>query len=323
MRFISFIGLMVMLILLILALILQTGCTPRQSLNLEPTRQIVMTEVAHKMGTLQQELALVDPTLTAIARVYSGSIAPIETNTAGQTLTGSSALTITVTAIPGSVLLSPTWTEQAIVLPSSTLSPTPTEAPTPTFTDVPPTSTPTLDPQKIIDQDDFSVAGRWFTKANDRFTIEYVSDSYRIYSHTNTPIWSVIGSGLEDVILETDVTIPDEPADAFLGLVCRLKDDQYYLLTISPDGSGEIGKMNGAEFISLAQEKFQPEIIQPGANRLRADCIGNQFALYLNGNLLLQAQDSDFASGAVGVVAGNRTTTGIDVRFDNFIVQKP
>ena len=296
----------------------QAGCTAKPPVNLQPTQQIIMTEVAKRMEELDQELAHIDPTLTAIAGMYYRN--SVLDATSSLTPTATDAI-LTLIPPPGTINPAlPDQTQEAQLTPSPLATTTPTSTATPSPT---PTPTATIDPEKIIDQDDFSQAGRWFTMTGKQFVVEYGSGGYRIYSTAATPVWSVIHSGLKDVIVVTDITTFSGEQDAFFGLVCRQKNDRYYLFAVSPNGTAEIGKIVGANFNSLAATSFQPESYNPGVNQLRAECIGSQLAFYLNGNLLLQAGDSDFTSGAVGVLAGNRSTPGIDVTFDNFLVLEP
>jgi len=58
-------------------------------------------------------------------------------------------------------------------------------------------------------------------------------------------------------------------------------------------------------------------------NHLRADCIGNTLTLYVNFNEVASVQDSDFATGDVGVLAGAFAEAGVDVLFQNFVVIQP
>jgi hypothetical protein len=58
-------------------------------------------------------------------------------------------------------------------------------------------------------------------------------------------------------------------------------------------------------------------------NHLRADCVGDTLTLYANGVQLFQTQDSDFAKGNVGLIAGSYDTAPVTVYFDNFVVTQP
>jgi hypothetical protein len=58
-------------------------------------------------------------------------------------------------------------------------------------------------------------------------------------------------------------------------------------------------------------------------NHIRADCVGDTLTLYVNGEKLAEAKDSDFTSGDVGLMAGTFDQVGVDIRFDNFVVSRP
>ena len=45
--------------------------------------------------------------------------------------------------------------------------------------------------------------------------------------------------------------------------------------------------------------------------------------LTANGQVVAQAQDTGFAAGEVGVIAGTNDNPGVDIFFDNFVVSKP
>ncbi len=58
-------------------------------------------------------------------------------------------------------------------------------------------------------------------------------------------------------------------------------------------------------------------------NHLRADCVGSKLRLYVNGQMLMEAEDDAFRNGDVGVIAGAYHLPGVDILFDNFEVKKP
>jgi hypothetical protein len=58
-------------------------------------------------------------------------------------------------------------------------------------------------------------------------------------------------------------------------------------------------------------------------NHIRADCVGSELSLYVNGKLLTSVTDTDFANGDVGLIAGTYDTAGTDIHFDNFVVYDP
>lgn len=101
---------------------------------------------------------------------------------------------------------------------------------------------------------------------------------------------------------------------------------------IGSDGSYEIIKRKDAYPTPLTEVYAPPQkqtsvAIRRGnaTNRLRADCVGNTFALYINGQLVVVAEDPDaeFASGDVGLTMENLTSTLNEALFDHFVVVAP
>lgn len=101
---------------------------------------------------------------------------------------------------------------------------------------------------------------------------------------------------------------------------------------IGSDGSYEIIKRKDAYPTPLTEVYAPPQkqtsaAIRRGnaTNRLRADCVGNTFALYINGQLVAVAEDPDaeFASGDVGLTMENLTSTLNEALFDHFVVVAP
>jgi hypothetical protein len=65
--------------------------------------------------------------------------------------------------------------------------------------------------------------------------------------------------------------------------------------------------------------------IQTGSatNHIRADCIGTQLALYINGILATKASISNAQPGDVGLIVGAYENADVEIRFDQFSVIKP
>ena len=103
--------------------------------------------------------------------------------------------------------------------------------------------------------------------------------------------------------------------------------DNFYVFYASSDGYYGIAKVVAGDQDLLGAEnlEFTDAIIQAdGAlNVLRADCVGSTLSLYINGTLIFETQDSTFASGDVGLLAGTFDIAGTDILFDNFIVSQP
>ena len=232
------------------------------------------------------------------------------------------------TATPVVPLVTDTLGPTSTPLPTAT--PQPSVTPAPTDTQAPGTQLPAGTPAPdytLLFEDDFSNQTLWAIQTDDSFGFEYADDAYRIYANIlNAAIWSIRDQEFGDVSLEVDASQTAGPQDGYYGLVCRHQDeDNYYSLAISSNGTFGIAKMENGEFEFLQEGTAQAGMINTGreTNRVRADCIGDSLSLYANGNKLLEVQDDDFNSGAIGLVAGTRLTPGVDVRYDNFAVSRP
>jgi hypothetical protein len=158
---------------------------------------------------------------------------------------------------------------------------------------------------------------------------DYANGSYRLYvNDTNYDIWANPSKSFPgDVRVEVDATKAGGPDDNDFGLICRYQDtDNFYFFLISSDGFAAIGKYEGGSQQLISSENMEEaEGINLGAatNHIRADCIGSDLKLYVNGNLATTATDSSFTSGDVGLMAGTFGTLGTDILFDNFYVYRP
>ena len=70
---------------------------------------------------------------------------------------------------------------------------------------------------------------------------------------------------------------------------------------------------------------FYNDAIETGnvTNDIKVDCVGSTLTLYANGSQLISVEDTAFASGDVGLLAGTFDTPGTDIHFDNFVVRQP
>ena len=186
---------------------------------------------------------------------------------------------------------------------------------------------PVASPGAVLYQEEFedNTSG-WDRVSNENGIMDYDGGGYRmLIQKPDISMWSTPEKNLGDVRIEADVSRLNGPYENRTGLICRYQNGNYYFFLISNDGYYGVGKFTGGQTILLGQESMQAsELIQKDAvNHLRADCIGNTLTFYINNNQVLQVQDSDFASGDVGLLAGAFSQPGVDVLFDHFTVMQP
>lgn len=191
----------------------------------------------------------------------------------------------------------------------------------------------TNQPTNVIFQDDFSnTSSGWDTiRVTDQGITDYENGVYRIQVlTTDTTVWANPNQPSQgDVKVEVDATKVGGPDDNLFGVICRYEDAQnYYFFVISSDGYYGIGKVkdNNQVLINMPDDLMQPTgTITQGAasNHIRADCVGSQLTLYVNGQQVDSKTDTDIAAGDVGLIAGTSAEAGVDINFDNFLALKP
>lgn len=190
-----------------------------------------------------------------------------------------------------------------------------------------PTSPPL--PANVLFQDDFSdPSSGWDRVSVEDGITDYADGVYRIFVNTiNTDVWANPELNFSDASIEVDATKVGGSDNNDFGVLCRYADaDNFYFFIISSDGYYGIGKLLDGEQKLIGVDAMPPsEAIKQGdaSNHLRADCIGSKLSLYVNGEFLAQYEDSDLASGDVGLIAGTIDAPGTDIHFDNLQVLKP
>jgi len=182
---------------------------------------------------------------------------------------------------------------------------------------------------KVLFQDDFSDTGSGWDRVNatDGVT-DYADGVYRIYvNSTNTDVWANPGLEFSNVRVEVDATKMGGDDNNDLGVICRYQDNEnFYFFVISSDGYFGVGKVSAGTQDLIGEESMPPsEHIKTGnaSNRLAAECVGETLRIHVNGQLLGEYTDTEFATGDVGLMAGAFDVQGTDIHFDNFIVTEP
>lgn len=139
--------------------------------------------------------------------------------------------------------------------------------------------------------------------------------------------WALVNQTFSDTEIEFQARKAAGPDDNLYGAICRYQDDlNFYYLVISSDGYYGIGSMiKGARSLIGSQQLLLSPAIQGGTeiNRLKVVCAGSTLSLEVNGELLASVEDASLATGQVGLLAGDFSTTGVDIRFDNLLVTRP
>ena len=184
----------------------------------------------------------------------------------------------------------------------------------------------------ILFQDDFSNAATgWDRLQTAQGVMDYDAGGYRmLVTALDTNFWSTPHHrAYRDVRIEVDAGKLGGPDENRVGVVCRLTGQNYYFFLITHDGYYGIGAyLNGqATLIGRSEMAYSPAIhTGVNVNHLRADCIGSELSLFVNGQFVDKvgsAFDEQLGSGDVGLLAGTFGNPGVDMIFDNFVVIQP
>ena len=204
----------------------------------------------------------------------------------------------------------------------STPTETPTATPTPT---PPPPPTPTAPNWPVVLADDFDDPESGFSQSSDEKSRLYYEDGQYVIGAIpqDWAAWSARSGDVSDFVMEVAVTAEAEVGLA--GVIFRKQAGaQFYVFAIRPDGQYSL--MRHAEAVSAIVDWRDSAHIETGTetNRLRVVCVGPAITLYVNGRYLDSVQDTTFANGEIGLIAGTwEGETHALFKFDNLRVYAP
>jgi len=96
-----------------------------------------------------------------------------------------------------------------------------------------------------------------------------------------------------------------------------------YLFLVQGNGSFSIQRSEGRVLTPLVDWR-QSDKINRGTvpNELRAVCVGDYLAFYINGEFVGDAIDDTFTEGQVGLMGATVSTTQVEIAFDNLVVSE-
>lgn len=181
----------------------------------------------------------------------------------------------------------------------------------------------------VLFQDDFSnPQSGWEVAEYDTGKVGYGDGYYYVVSYGDgNTMWGVANRSFDNLVIDVDATLVSGPANNDYGVVCRTADPEsgvgYYML-ISSDGYYAIGKATNGGYEGLVDFTESRAIRQGNAtNHIRAVCNGRKLSLYVNGQLLGEAEDSEFSSGDIALTATSYESEAVEVWFDYLTVTAP
>lgn len=173
----------------------------------------------------------------------------------------------------------------------------------------------------LLYSDSFDETGDWRTYERDDLSMTVAAGSYRISLAARQYVWTQLPTLYEDIVLEAEVRqLSDFEHNAF-GIACRLdpaNSGRGYYFLIGGDGYYSIRWSNGRSLDEIVRAR-QSSAIKRGAsrNRIKALCLGDYLALWVNGHFVAEARDSRANAGAAGLAAVmNYRGKTLSVAFD-------
>lgn len=242
----------------------------------------------------------------------------------------------TATEVPASPTTEPEVSATALPatsteLPQASATPTPQSSETPTSGPTPgPTSTlPAGDIRSTLGnptyRDTLSAGNNWPLGADDFTSAKVENGELHLTGLTTTDGWRLTWPLVKDFYLEMSVRTGNCTGNDRYGLMVRVPDktaaDRGYLLGITCDGRYSLRAWDGpketmTQLINLTSSTAIVSGSQ-ATNRVGLWAKGEQLALYVNGTLLAQFQDSAFVKeGAFGIFVGARQTENFTIHVD-------
>lgn len=185
-----------------------------------------------------------------------------------------------------------------------------------------PSKKPTLGP--VLLSESFNEPGAWETFRGSTTDLQVVDGVYRIVTGADGYIWGLNEQVHSNVVIEVEANQLSAHENNAYGLMCRAdtsnNGDGYYFL-VSGDGYYTIAKGSGPDVLPLVEWTKSDTVNEGRAkNTLRAVCVDDYLALYVNGKFVAETTDAEFSSGFAGLTATAFEEGDADISFDNLTI---
>lgn len=193
--------------------------------------------------------------------------------------------------------------------------------------------TPEIPSATVIFSDDFS-SPQWGTGTDSDSSVEYANDALQVIVYTtNFFVWSTPNDqDYENIHMEATALNNGTDSTTAFGFMCDMQpnDNDFYYLAMTPAGEYAIAKAVEGQsdvFLTNNDQWASSDLITHNASsyRIGADCGNGRLALFVDGQQIASASDSDssYTSGGVGLfVWSGEEATATDVSFDDFVISE-
>ena len=152
----------------------------------------------------------------------------------------------------------------------------------------------------------------------------YLDSEYITTSMGGGYIWAQNRKTYQDIVIEvTTEPVTFYGGDSIYGIVCRAhpsNNNMGYYFLIRGDGSFGIRQGDGTQVKMLHQWTEHDAIRIGEKNTIRAVCIDNYFAMYINGKFAGEVTDNWFEEGRIAFAINSTEGVPIAISYDNLKV---
>lgn len=176
----------------------------------------------------------------------------------------------------------------------------------------------------VLLSESFDEEAAWETYLDDGIALQVDDGVYHVQTGDDGYIWGLNEALHEDVVIEVTSNQLSTFENNAYGVICRSdtsnNGDGYYFL-ISGDGYYTISKGEGEDVTQLVDWTANSAInTGQESNTIRAVCIGNYLAMYVNDKFMGEIEDSTYTSGYAGFAATAFEGGDTDITFDNLTI---
>jgi hypothetical protein len=177
----------------------------------------------------------------------------------------------------------------------------------------------------VLLEEEFTNTFDWDNRVAGDVRIGVDNGDYRMRANVNQYVRGFNNQRHSNVVIEVD-TLQRSPEETnAYGVVCRAsatdgRSTGYYFL-IGADGTYSIRKGVDGDVEALVSWAHSDVIDNgPGPNTIRAVCVEDYLALYVNDQFIADTRDTSYRTGYAGFAVATRQGTAIDVAFDNLMI---
>jgi hypothetical protein len=171
----------------------------------------------------------------------------------------------------------------------------------------------------------------WENYVNEGVSMTVEDGIYRTFipgSFPDSYVWTLNSDEHSDAIIAAQVTQEADNTDSRYGIMCRADESNNgggYYFAVLAEGGGFIGIGDEQEqVVRTLTDVVYSDAIQAGAgtNDIRAVCVGDYLALYVNGEFITETNDTTFTTGFAGIFGWASGGNDTEVTFDNVVVSE-